>query len=677
MSSYQVSPCDCLIDANGVVVGILGIDGRQWSFPAAPVIGAEGAVTVHKQVTMLFDATNTPVGYLVNRQEFIFSTPFTLNTNASLRVRHRSLLINSSGQPQGVRGELGSYLFPVPPTAAGGGGSLAYDIVLLAGQSNMSGRGVVDATLDAPTAYTFEYGGYSADGAKYQLITQAVDPLDHPDQGAGLGQALGPGTSFARQYFANTGRRVLLIPVAFGGTGLTVGNSNPTTWSPYGSSNTQYLFALSQANAAIAAAQLAFPGSKFVATLWIQGEADSAVAITQAAYQQALYDLITNFRAGITGAASTPFILGQMLPEAISLNSGPSGAGTGTYPAIDAAHTAVAAGIAMGGKTIVGSGFNTSGDNLHYGAVGIRLMGTGMANGVLTALASAGDATPAQLTGLTAGTPTSSSIPMTWTAVSGARSYTVQYSTDGVTWSTVGSSITNISSLTNSVNVIGLSAGTAYFVRARANAYGSTPNGAWSTSATATTASALADAFVQLTSITGTHITQSGSSGVGWTYTSTTGGTYTTDHAGTSNLSMPAGVLGSLRASVTTPSTGQWILALVTTQSDPVYSAGATGYKFGIIASNTGNYKVIVDGGSSTVVGNGTVVAEQSGDIVQLVRADATGTILAQVARAASPTTFVTIHTFAAKSTAALWAAVSPNASATVAIGPIIGNGWA
>lgn len=561
---------------------------------------------------------------------------------------------------------------PWPITAAA---PTAFDIFPIEGQSNGSGRGVVDAVLDAPTAYTFEYGGYSADVAKYQLITQAVDPLDHPDQGAGLGQALGPGTAFARQWFALTGRRVLLVPVAFGGTGLVPGAS--TGWSPYGTNNTQYLFAISQANAAIAAAQAAFPGSAVKAILSIQGEADSAVAIAQPNYQQAKFDLISGLRSSITGAASVPYIMGQMLPEAIALNSGPTGAGTGTYPAVDAAHTAIAAGVPFAAKVAVGSGFNTSGDNLHYGAVGIRLMGVGMANAYATALTNAGEATPAQLTGLTAGTPTSSSIPMTWTAVAGARSYTVQYSTDNATWSTVSSSVTNVSSLTNSVNVIGLSANTAYFVRARANAYGATPNGAWSTSATATTAAALADAFVRLGSITGTHITESGSAGAGWTYTSTSGGTYTTDHAGTSNLSMPAGVLGSLRAAVTTPSTGQWILALVTTQSDPVYSAGATGYKFGVIASNTGNYKVIVDGGASTVIGNGTVVAELAGDIVQLVRADATGTILAQVARAASPTTFVTIHTFVAKSTAALWAAVAPNASATVAIGPLIGNGWA
>lgn len=567
---------------------------------------------------------------------------------------------------------LASYLLIGLLAAAG---IVPYDVVGLDGQSNMSGRGVVDATLDAPNGYTAQYGGYSADGAKYQKITQAVDPLDHPDQGAGLGQALGPGTSFARQYFAIYGRRVLLVPVAFGGTGLVPGAS--TGWSPYGSNNAQYTFAVSQINAAIAAAKALNPASKYVGTLWIQGEADSAVAIPAASYQQAFYDLITTFRAAITGGAGTPFIVGAMLPEAVSLNTGPTGAGTGTYPGIDTAHATVAGAVLGGTKVVVGSGFNTSGDNLHYGAVGVRIMGVNMANGWATAIANLGEATPAQVTGLTVGTVTATSVALSWTAIT-SRSYTVQSSSNGGTsWQTLAGAITNVSTLTNSYTAIGLSSGTSYMFRVCANSYGATSAGAFSSTVTQATSAGLADAFVQLTTITGAHITQSGSAGAGWTYTSTSGGTYTTDHAGTSNLSMPAGVLGSLRAAVTTPSTGQWILALVTTQSDPVYSAGATGYKFGVIASNTGNYKVIVDGGAGTVIGNGTVVAELAGDIVQLVRADATGTILAQVARAASPTTFVTIHTFVAKSTAALWAAAAPNASATVAIGPLIGNGWA
>jgi hypothetical protein len=674
MSAYVASPCPVLINSAGIVVGIIGIDGREWLFPATPTAGADGPVTA-AFTEILFDATNKPVGVLANGVEYVFSAAFTVNLSSGFTVGRRSSLLSASGQPLGVS-NAGASLYPTPPVANGGAAPTALAIVPLGGQSNESGRGIVDAVLDAPTANTFEYGGYSADGAKYQLITQAADPLDHPDQGAGLGQALGPGTAMARQLFANTGFRVLLVPAAFGGTGLVPGAN--ATWSPYGSSNAQLLFFISQVNAAIAAAQAQFPGSFLEVIDWAQGEADAAAAIAGPLFQQSLYDMFLFMRASITGAAHVPIVIHQMLPEAIALNSGPSGAGTGTYAAIDAAHTAVAAGMPFVTKIAIGSGYNTSGDNLHYGAVGCRLMGATAANAIPTALANAGDPTPAQVTGLAVGTVTATSVALAWTAVAGSRNYTVQSSSDGgTTWQTMTGSIPNVSTLTNSATVIGLSSSTSYQFRVRANAYGATPNGAFSATVTQATSAGLADAFVQLTSITGAHITQSGSAGVGWTYTSTTGGTYTTDHAGTSNLKMPAGVLGSLRGAASTTLTGEWILALVTSQTDPAYNAGASGYKFGIISSNTGNYKVIVDGGGATVTGNGTVVAAQVGDILQLVRADASGTILAQVARAASPTVFTTVHTFAAKSTADLWGACAPNATATTAMGPLIGNGWA
>ena len=549
-----------------------------------------------------------------------------------------------------------------------GGGAPGYDVVLLAGQSNMAGRGTFNAGIDTADANVFQFDGYSASGT-YRTIIAGLDPLKHPEMGA-LSTAVGPGMFFGKRYNQLTGRKVLLVPAAWGGTSLVAGT---LTWNPTGR---DYLNAIDQANRAVTAAVAAIPGSRFVGTLWIQGEGDGSNSVSQAAYEAAFVPLIAGLRAAITGASNSWFVVGQMMPEAISTNGG----GSGTYSAIDAAHTAVAAAVFGCTKVAIGTGFN-SGDNLHYNAAGERLMGTTMADGVSAAQANAGDAQPGQVTGVTAGTITASAIPITWTApASGGpvRDYEVQYSLAGAgSWTTLPDGVSTATSAT----VSGLSASTSYDIRVRATNYGATP-GAYSATLTASTiAAGLTDAFVRLTTITGTKITEGGSAGAGWSYTGlATTSTFATDHAGTSDLKMPAGVDGDLRAKYDISAAGgsqTFILGIVLSQTDPAYSAGASGYKFGIIAHSSGSYRVIVDGGATAVVGNGTSTTWVDLDNVRLSRSG--GSWVAQVSRAATPTTWITIHTFAATNNADVWAALAfqVGTSGAPVVGPLIGAGWA
>jgi hypothetical protein len=89
---------------------------------------------------------------------------------------------------------------------------------------------------------------------------------------------------------------------------------------------------------------------------------------------------------------------------------------------------------------------------------------------------------PGQVTGLAAGTPTPSAVPLTWTAVAGATSYVVERRTPAGS----GSYTTLQTVTTNSASGIGLSASTQYGLRVTAvNAAGS---GTPSTEVTATTA---------------------------------------------------------------------------------------------------------------------------------------------------------------------------------------------
>lgn len=65
-----------------------------------------------------------------------------------------------------------------------------YDIVLLAGQSNMAGRGVYDATIDGILEpRVFQFGGYAA-GIYNKTIISGADPLQFPE--AIEGGLLGP-----------------------------------------------------------------------------------------------------------------------------------------------------------------------------------------------------------------------------------------------------------------------------------------------------------------------------------------------------------------------------------------------------------------------------------------------------------------------------------------------------
>ena len=534
-----------------------------------------------------------------------------------------------------------------------------FDIILLAGQSNMSGRGIIDGGIDTTDPDVYQFGCYNGFG-NYRTIFAGSDPLTMPDTVAAA-NGVGPGMFFAKRYKQLYNRKVLLVPFARGGTSLSGG---VVTWSPYGTNNADLLSAIDQANRAITAAIALFPGSSFKGVCWLQGEGDGENSVTTGAYQAAMADLILAFRNGITGATNSWFVLGQMMPEAIAARPG--------YPAIDTAHTNISNLYPKAHKVAIGTGYD-SGDQLHYNAPGERLMGTTMANGVGTAIVKAGEAAPGQVTGLTAGTPTNTSIPLTWNVASGTvRDYQIQYSLAGLnSWTTVVDGV----STTAAGTATGLAAGTSYDLRARALNYSATP-GAWSSIVTVSTAAGLSDAFVRLTAIAGALISESGSAGVGWTYTCGSGAAFATDRAGTSDIKMPSGVDGSLRCVYPVSDLASTrILGLVTSQSNPAYSDGATGYKYGVLNHNSNTYRMIYEGGASSQDPNGAVLAPADGDIIRFIRSS--GTVLCQVARTATPTSFTTIHTFVATYTGDLWAAMSFGTfAAGGSVATLIGNGW-
>ena len=166
-------------------------------------------------------------------------------------------------------------------------------VFLLAGQSNMAGRGAIKGLSPAEAA---------ADPRIVAIDTglawrPAVDPLHWDKAGAGVGL----GKFFARAVADKTpGVTVGLVPAACGGSPISA-------WEP------GKYFEMTRSRPyddALARARRAMQDGSLKAILWHQGESD---ANAQAAplYEKRLEALIDRFRADLD-APDLPFILGQL-----------------------------------------------------------------------------------------------------------------------------------------------------------------------------------------------------------------------------------------------------------------------------------------------------------------------------------------------------------------------------
>ncbi|HET7712570.1 MAG TPA: sialate O-acetylesterase, partial [Thermoanaerobaculia bacterium] len=164
------------------------------------------------------------------------------------------------------------------------------DLFLLAGQSNMAGRGVVEAEDRVPNPRVWMLNR-SAEWAP------AVDPLHFDKPIAGVG----PGRSFGLAIAAaNPAVRVGLVPVAVGGSPIA-------TWRP-GVIHTQtgtkpYDDALNRVRAAKRMGE-------FRAVLWHQGESD-ATAESAPSYESNLRSVIERLRSDL-GSPAIPVLIGQL-----------------------------------------------------------------------------------------------------------------------------------------------------------------------------------------------------------------------------------------------------------------------------------------------------------------------------------------------------------------------------
>ncbi|MGE9293047.1 MAG: sialate O-acetylesterase [Puniceicoccales bacterium] len=165
-----------------------------------------------------------------------------------------------------------------------------FHLFLLAGQSNMAGRGFVDPEDNEPNPRVLMLN-------REGRWVPAVDPVHYDKKAAGVG----PGRSFAEALAEGDDTVVIgLIPTACGGSSIT-------TWVPGGyhdqTRSHPYDDALERTHRAMQDGTL-------MGVLWHQGESDSKEPNAEM-YKERLIELIKRFRTEFNDP-DLPIIIGQL-----------------------------------------------------------------------------------------------------------------------------------------------------------------------------------------------------------------------------------------------------------------------------------------------------------------------------------------------------------------------------
>lgn len=189
-----------------------------------------------------------------------------------------------------------------------------YDVFLLIGQSNMAGRGVL---APADTLAPLE-GVYLLDDQGD--VVPALEPLNrYSTIRKGLSvQGMSLAHGFAEEVHRRTGRRVLLVLNARGGTSLAswVKGAPPGTFSLSESEEASRRGRPMPGfyDEAVRRGRQAMRYGRLKAILWHQGESDSDSLKTTVSYLPMLATFVSDLRAGLGVGEEVPFIAGQIQP---------------------------------------------------------------------------------------------------------------------------------------------------------------------------------------------------------------------------------------------------------------------------------------------------------------------------------------------------------------------------
>ena len=217
-------------------------------------------------------------------------------------------------------------------------------LVLLAGQSNMAGRGEIEPEDRE------EIPGLLMINRNFEWVP-AVEPVTADRSFAGVG----PGRTFGKLLLeANPGCTVGLVPTAVGGTPISAWKRSGS--SPGDPRERPYDQSIERATAAL-------QRGDFAAVLWHQGETDAKLKNRR--YAEDLKEVIRNFRTDLP-LAGVPFLCGG-LGEYLKGSQY-------DFPSIDADIKTVAAELPELGYVSVAE-LTDKGDKLHFSSASARELG--------------------------------------------------------------------------------------------------------------------------------------------------------------------------------------------------------------------------------------------------------------------------------------------------------------
>jgi hypothetical protein len=162
------------------------------------------------------------------------------------------------------------------------------EIYLLIGQSNMAGRGEIEARDTDTLANVLLFTG--TEGKEWEKAANPLNRYSTVRKELSL-QKLGPGYTFAREMARARGKTIGLVVNAKGGTSIT-------EWKP---GSTLY-------NEAVKRAKAAMKSGPLKGIIWHQGESDVSKSDE---YPAKITELIRALRADL-GISNLPFVAGQL-----------------------------------------------------------------------------------------------------------------------------------------------------------------------------------------------------------------------------------------------------------------------------------------------------------------------------------------------------------------------------
>ncbi len=174
-----------------------------------------------------------------------------------------------------------------------------YDVYLLLGQSNMAGRGEMleEDYAVIPNVYLLDSEGKPVPAAGPMNIYSSIRKTDAI-------QAMGPGASFAKTITEQTGRKVLLVVNARGGSSINDWRKDLVSYIKVG--NSSKYTSVSYYGEALRRAQQAMQYGALKGIIWHQGCSDQSDDL----YLSRLTYVVEDFRKDL--GADVPFIAGQL-----------------------------------------------------------------------------------------------------------------------------------------------------------------------------------------------------------------------------------------------------------------------------------------------------------------------------------------------------------------------------